>query len=56
MNFDWKKIEEKWQRRWAEAKIFETDPIVGKKKFFLTVAFPLFNLFLFNLSLSQILV
>jgi len=33
-------IAEKWQRRWAEAKVFEADPDPSKPKFFLTVAFP----------------
>ncbi|MFH0896975.1 MAG: leucine--tRNA ligase, partial [Candidatus Bathyarchaeota archaeon] len=41
---DWQSMEEKWQRRWAEAKIFETDPIANKKKFFITVAFPYPNM------------
>ncbi len=38
--FDWQSIEEKWQRRWAEAKIFEANPKPGVKKFFITVAYP----------------
>jgi len=37
---DWKAIEEKWQRRWAEAGAFETDPDPEKPKFYLTVAYP----------------
>ena len=37
MNF--KKIEEKWQKRWEEAKIFEAEPS-EKKKFYITVAYP----------------
>jgi len=37
---DWKQIEDKWQRRWAEAKIFETDPDPAKPKYYLTVAYP----------------
>ena len=37
---EWKNIEEKWQRRWAEAKAFETDPAIDKPKFYLTVAYP----------------
>ncbi|MBW1839793.1 MAG: leucine--tRNA ligase, partial [Deltaproteobacteria bacterium] len=36
---DFKKIEEKWQRRWKEEKIFESDPD-KRKKFFITVAYP----------------
>ncbi len=37
---DWGSIEEKWQRRWAEARVFEADPMPGKPKFYLTVAYP----------------
>ncbi|MGY5877071.1 MAG: class I tRNA ligase family protein, partial [Candidatus Thorarchaeota archaeon] len=34
------KFEKKWQKRWKKDKIFEADPISGKKKFFLTSPFP----------------
>ena len=37
---DWARIERKWQRRWEEEGIFEADPRPGKKKFFITVAYP----------------
>ena len=37
---EWKQIEDKWQKRWAEAKAFETDPDPAKPKFYLTVAYP----------------
>jgi leucyl-tRNA synthetase len=37
---DWKSIEEKWQNRWAEAKVYETDPDPQKPKYYLTVAYP----------------
>jgi len=37
---DWKGIEEKWQRRWAEAGVFETDPDLERPKYYLTVAYP----------------
>ena len=37
---EWKHIEEKWQKRWADAKAFETDPDPEKPKFYLTVAYP----------------
>ena len=37
---EFRSIEEKWQRRWAEGRIFEADPIESRKKFFLTAAFP----------------
>ena len=37
---NWNKIEEKWQKKWADAGAFETDPIEGKSKYYLTVAYP----------------
>lgn len=37
---DFKTIEEKWQRRWAEARIFEADPDPSKPKFFATFPYP----------------
>ena len=40
MPLDWKKMEEKWQRRWSEAKIFEANPDPAKPKFFVTFPFP----------------
>lgn len=33
------KVEEKWQKKWQEADLFESDPN-DKKKIFITVAFP----------------
>ncbi len=38
--FDWKTIEEKWQKRWSEAKVFEADPDPLKPKCFVTFPFP----------------
>ncbi len=35
-----RRIEEKWQKRWEEAKIFEANPDSTKPKFFITVAYP----------------
>jgi len=35
-----RQIEEKWQRAWEEARIFETNPSPDKPKFFITVAYP----------------
>jgi leucyl-tRNA synthetase len=35
-----KKIEEKWQKKWQEARIFETNPDPAKPKYFITVAYP----------------
>ncbi|MBS7287188.1 MAG: class I tRNA ligase family protein, partial [Candidatus Freyarchaeota archaeon] len=45
MVIDWKLIEEKWQKRWAESKIFEADPPTkdkrtGKKAKGLLITFP----------------
>jgi leucyl-tRNA synthetase len=37
---DWKSIEEKWQKRWAEAGAFEADPDPERPKYYLTVAYP----------------
>ncbi|MCB2171607.1 leucine--tRNA ligase [archaeon] len=37
---EWKQIEAKWQKRWAEAHAFDTDPDPEKPKFYLTVAYP----------------
>jgi len=37
---DWKEIEEKWQKRWAEAGVFEADPDPERPKYYLTVAYP----------------
>jgi leucyl-tRNA synthetase len=34
------KIEEKWQKRWEEAKIFEANPDPSRPKFYITVAYP----------------
>ncbi|MBU0533090.1 leucine--tRNA ligase [Candidatus Micrarchaeota archaeon] len=33
-------IEKKWSRRWAEEKVFETDPDPKKEKRYITAAFP----------------
>jgi len=37
------RIEEKWQKRWETAKIFEADPDKNKKKFFITFPYPYMN-------------
>jgi leucyl-tRNA synthetase len=37
---DWKHIEEKWRNKWAEERVFETDPDPVKPKYYLTVAYP----------------
>jgi len=38
-----KKIEEKWQRSWEKARIFEADPDPTRKKFFVTFPFSYMN-------------
>jgi len=38
-----KRIEEKWQSRWAEARVFEADPDEEKPKFFVTFPYPYVN-------------
>ncbi|MGD8543547.1 MAG: class I tRNA ligase family protein, partial [Candidatus Bathyarchaeota archaeon] len=40
MPVDWEKVEEKWQKAWAKAGIFEADPDPNKPKYFITVAYP----------------
>jgi len=35
-----KRTEEKWQKRWEKARIFEADPDPTKPKYFITVAYP----------------
>jgi leucyl-tRNA synthetase len=37
---DWKSVEEKWRDRWEKQRIFQADPDFGKKKYFITVAYP----------------
>ncbi len=39
-----KRIEEKWQKRWAEARVFEADPD-KRPKFFVTFPYPYVNAF-----------
>ena len=38
-----RKIEEKWQKAWENAKVFATDPDPDKKKFFVTFPYPYIN-------------
>ncbi|MGQ9507365.1 MAG: class I tRNA ligase family protein, partial [Candidatus Bathycorpusculaceae bacterium] len=38
-----KKIEEKWQKLWETARIFEANPDPSKKKFFITFPYPYMN-------------
>ncbi len=39
---DFKKIENKWQKKWSAAKLFESDPD-KRKKFFITFPYPYVN-------------
>ena len=43
MSLDWRGIEEKWRRRWEEARIFEADPDPSRDKCFVTFPFPYMN-------------
>ncbi|MCW3998360.1 MAG: leucine--tRNA ligase [Candidatus Bathyarchaeota archaeon] len=38
-----KQIEEKWQKKWEKAKIFEANPDAKKKKIFVTFPYPYMN-------------
>ncbi|RLG89300.1 leucine--tRNA ligase, partial [Candidatus Bathyarchaeota archaeon] len=38
-----KQVEEKWQKAWEQAKIFEADPEKGKPKCFVTFPYPYMN-------------
>lgn len=38
-----KRIEEKWQKKWEKAKIFEANPDPKRKKFFITFPYPYMN-------------
>lgn len=37
---NWNSIQLKWCKQWEESHIFESDPVKGKPKFYLTVAYP----------------
>lgn len=39
-SYDARGVEEKWQRKWEEAKLFESESISGKKKFYIIFAYP----------------
>lgn len=38
-----REMERKWQKKWEEAKVFETDPVENKPKFFITFPYPYVN-------------
>ena len=40
MEYNFKKIEKKWQKKWAEKKVFEVDVQKKEKKFYLMEMFP----------------
>lgn len=40
MPIDWDSIQNRWRKRWSEAKTFESDPDPSKPKFYITVAYP----------------
>ncbi len=40
MKYDFKTIEEKWQKKWEEARVFEAQDISDKPKFYSLVEFP----------------
>ncbi len=42
-SIDWKLIEEKWLKRWEEARIFEADPDPKREKCFVTFPYPYMN-------------
>src|ERR687884_2132100 len=39
-HIDWNSIEGKWIKRWEDQQAFSADPDDGKKKYFVTVAYP----------------
>ena len=38
--FNWRALERKWQKKWAWAKVDETDPDPRRPKYFVTAAYP----------------
>ncbi|MEN3186983.1 MAG: leucine--tRNA ligase [Atribacterota bacterium] len=38
--YDFDRIEQKWQTRWAEAKVFASEKVEGKKKYYVLEMFP----------------
>lgn len=37
---DWNALEKKWQKRWEESRLYESDPDPGRKKCFVTFPYP----------------
>lgn len=42
---DLDKIAKKWKEKWEKARVFEANPVKGKKKFFATFPYPYINLY-----------
>ncbi|HEX2305652.1 MAG TPA: leucine--tRNA ligase, partial [Nitrososphaeraceae archaeon] len=40
VDLNWARVGEKWRKKWAESRIFESEAQSHKKKYFLTVAYP----------------
>jgi leucyl-tRNA synthetase len=40
VDLNWARVGEKWRKKWAESRIFESETQSHKKKYFLTVAYP----------------
>jgi len=40
---NWKAVEERWQKAWREARLFEADPDPEREKIFVTFPFPYMN-------------
>ncbi len=40
MRLDWNAIREKWSKEWEAKKVFEAEPEMVRKKYFVTVAYP----------------
>ena len=40
---DYKKIDAKWQKKWAEAKLFEANADPNRKRFFINIPYPYVN-------------
>ncbi len=46
MQYNFKQIEKKWQKKWEEKKIFEVDANPKQKKFFINFPYPYINAYL----------
>src|SRR5437016_13424066 len=41
--FNWRALERKWQKKWAWAKVDQTDPDPRRPKYFVTAVYPYLN-------------